>query len=154
VHSFFYGDQKFNYRLQYESIYRRSSGDLVRLLYQLLPFKCNDESRLFKIFAVFTDIRHLKMDGDISFSLIRLQNSLGFSFLNDKEKSDFSKRVLSKREIEILILLSQDMSSKQIADKLFISPLTMANHRKNMLMKTGSKSTIQLLMKSFQNGWI
>ncbi len=52
---------------------------------------------------------------------------------------------LSEREIEILRLICQEFTSAEIAEKLFLSPLTIETHRKRMLHKTNSKSVIGLM---------
>jgi len=51
----------------------------------------------------------------------------------------------SKREIEILKLLNDELTSQEIADKLVISFHTVESHRKNMLMKAGVKNTAGLI---------
>ena len=53
--------------------------------------------------------------------------------------------VLTEREKEILSLIARGYSSKQIAGDLKISEYTVANHRKNMLAKTGAKSSAELV---------
>jgi DNA-binding CsgD family transcriptional regulator len=53
---------------------------------------------------------------------------------------------LTHREHEILAHIANGLSNKEIADKLRISNNTVANHRKNMRMKMGVKSTIELLL--------
>ncbi|MDO9152160.1 MAG: response regulator transcription factor [Paludibacter sp.] len=50
------------------------------------------------------------------------------------------KEALSKREIDVLKLLANGMSNKEIADKLYISTHTVITHRKNLSHKTGIKS--------------
>lgn len=52
---------------------------------------------------------------------------------------------LTNREREILKLLLNEMSNKQIADKLFISERTVETHRKNLLRKTNSSNIVGLL---------
>jgi len=59
---------------------------------------------------------------------------------------------LSAREQEILVLLSDEMTSKEIAEKLFISVNTVETHRKNILLKTGSKTTTGAVKFAMQNG--
>ena len=61
---------------------------------------------------------------------------------------------LTDREMEILRLLCKHMSSKEIADELFISENTVKYHKKNMLQKTGFSSTIDLAFYMISNGWI
>lgn len=53
--------------------------------------------------------------------------------------------VLSEREREVVSLLLQGHSSKEISEKLFISKSTVDTHRRNILDKTGYKSTAELI---------
>lgn len=52
---------------------------------------------------------------------------------------------LTEREMEIITLIVQEKSSKEIAEILHISPKTVENHRQNILQKTGCRSTIGLV---------
>lgn len=49
--------------------------------------------------------------------------------------------ILSSREREVLKWMSEGLSSKQIADKLHISTLTVKKHRSNIMSKTDSKNS-------------
>ena len=59
---------------------------------------------------------------------------------------------LSKREIEVLELIVKENTSKQIAEKLFISKQTVDTHRINIMQKTGSKSLVGLIKYAYQKG--
>jgi DNA-binding NarL/FixJ family response regulator len=52
---------------------------------------------------------------------------------------------LTKREIEVLGLIAEGHTNKDIAEKLFISERTVTNHRSNLNQKTGSHNTASLL---------
>ncbi len=52
---------------------------------------------------------------------------------------------LTKREKEILSLLSAGKTSTGIAEELFLSPLTVDTHRKNMLQKFGVKNAPEMI---------
>ncbi|MDZ7650962.1 MAG: response regulator transcription factor [Cytophagales bacterium] len=54
--------------------------------------------------------------------------------------------VLTRREKEILKLLSDGLNGPEIAENLFLSPLTVETHRKNLLRKFNAHS-VQLLLK-------
>jgi len=58
---------------------------------------------------------------------------------------------LTHREKEILQLLSEGLSNKQIADLLFVSERTIIGHKSNLFTKTGCKSTISLLSYAIKN---
>lgn len=58
---------------------------------------------------------------------------------------DFLKSLnLTKREKEILLLLRDQLTNQQIADKLFLSVYTIETHRKNIMQKLGLKSPAAL----------
>ncbi|MBQ0120052.1 MAG: helix-turn-helix transcriptional regulator, partial [Bacteroidales bacterium] len=57
---------------------------------------------------------------------------------------------LTAREIGVLDLLSRGLSSKDIAEKLFISSNTVEYHRKQLLRKTESKNVAQLIGYAFR----
>lgn len=59
-----------------------------------------------------------------------------------KEKS--GPELLTKREKEILLMISQGFTDKEIAEKVFLSPLTITTHRKNILSKLGLKNKVEL----------
>lgn len=51
---------------------------------------------------------------------------------------------LSKREIEIIRLIVNDIPSQEIADRLFISPKTVETHRRNIFKKLDIHSAVAL----------
>ncbi|MFD1614227.1 response regulator transcription factor [Gelatiniphilus marinus] len=57
------------------------------------------------------------------------------------------KKLISPREEEVLKLVADGFSSKQIADKLFISNHTAITHRKNLIEKFKVKNTAQLIKR-------
>jgi len=52
---------------------------------------------------------------------------------------------ITKREKEILSLIAEGLTNNQIAEKLFISPLTVDSHRKNLLTKLNVNNTASLI---------
>lgn len=66
-----------------------------------------------------------------------------------KAKSDGPS--VSKREKEVLQLISQEMTTSEIAIELFISVTTVETHRKNMLKKLGLRNTAGLMRYAFEH---
>jgi DNA-binding NarL/FixJ family response regulator len=62
--------------------------------------------------------------------------------------------VFSQREREVLTLLSQGKSSKEIAESLFITERTVESHRRNMIEKGKVKNTVELIAYAFSLGVI
>lgn len=74
------------------------------------------------------------------------------SSLNRKTKRPESND-LTKREIEILINICTGLSNSDIAKQLFISKRTVDKHRENILLKTQSKNTAELVVYAIKNGF-
>jgi DNA-binding NarL/FixJ family response regulator len=55
------------------------------------------------------------------------------------------KPKLTNRELEVLKGIVDELSSQEIADKLFISKRTVDNHRKGLLLKTGARNMAGLI---------
>lgn len=75
---------------------------------------------------------------------------------NAKQESK-EKNILdsfTRRELEVLQLVSQGFSNADIADKLGISPRTVGGHRNNMLSKSGLKNTAALVSFALKNNAI
>jgi len=58
---------------------------------------------------------------------------------------------LTKRELEILKLIAQEHTTKEIAEKLFLSPSTIETHRKNLIKKVHAKGSIELALFAVKN---
>jgi DNA-binding NarL/FixJ family response regulator len=59
---------------------------------------------------------------------------------------------LTKRELQVLELLVEGMTNKEIAEKIFLSKRTVETHRKNLIEKTHSKNTSALIRYAICNG--
>ena len=73
-----------------------------------------------------------------------------YQFSERKEK----KHSLTKRELEILHLITQAMSNKEIARELFISDQTVSVHRKNIMRKLGVSNTAGLVKIAYDNSLV
>jgi DNA-binding NarL/FixJ family response regulator len=58
---------------------------------------------------------------------------------------------LTRREEEVLQMICKGFTTKEISDLLFISQKTVEGHKTNLLSKTNSKNTINLMLYAFKN---
>lgn len=61
---------------------------------------------------------------------------------------------LTHREQEVLELILRELTSREIAEKLFISKQTVDSHRISLMEKTGSKSVVGLIKYALRNHFI
>lgn len=64
------------------------------------------------------------------------------------------KAILTPREVEIVKLIAEDKTNKEIAQHLFISERTVETHRKNIMRKTHTGTVVSLLKYVREQGII
>jgi DNA-binding NarL/FixJ family response regulator len=73
--------------------------------------------------------------------------------LSKREHTFFDKsNKLTTREIEVLQMICREFSTEEIASTLFVSPLTINNHRRSLISKTGAKNVAGLVTYAIRNG--
>ena len=68
--------------------------------------------------------------------------------------TDAAYGTLTPREQEVMRLLAEGLSTKVVAERLFISPKTVENHRANIMNKLDLHSTIELIRYAAKLGLI
>lgn len=71
-----------------------------------------------------------------------------------KEKNQDIRNALSQREKEVLGLIVQEYTSREIADKLHISKQTVDTHRINIMQKTNCQTLVGLIKYAIQSGFV
>lgn len=111
------------------------SGDFFQLHHELCPYRFQDETLLFN-FLYDTSVQEF------------IKAFLGIQKLGATCNGLQRETKISHRESEVLNLLSEGFSSKQIADKLFISTQTVLSHRKHLIEKFSARNTAQLIKRA------
>ena len=62
--------------------------------------------------------------------------------------------VITRREVEILQLIADELTNPEIAEKLCISLHTVENHRNRILQKLGVRNTAGLIKRAIEQGLI
>jgi len=76
------------------------------------------------------------------------------NYLDRARRGDVPARVITDREEEILKLVAEGHSSKEIADLLVISIKTVERHRANLLQKLGLRDRLELTRYAIRAGLI
>jgi DNA-binding NarL/FixJ family response regulator len=86
----------------------------------------------------------------VVFELMRL--GLTDNIPKEQVYTEFNQ--LTEREIDIIKLIANELSSNAIAEKLFIAPKTVETHRHNILRKLGVKNTVGIIKYAIKNGLV
>jgi DNA-binding NarL/FixJ family response regulator len=105
---------------------------------------CNEET-LFK-----TIIEVLKKGYYFNDNMVRLIHKS----LVDKKKKNNSQLYYSTRELEVIESLCDGLTTAEIADKLFISPRTVETHKQNLMEKTQTRNSVELVLYAIKNGLV
>jgi DNA-binding NarL/FixJ family response regulator len=89
---------------------------------------------------------------DKSYISIEILNEI----LKYPEKASFNvlESELTEREIEVLLLICKGLTNNEIADKLVLSKRTVDKHRENLLQKSQSKNTVNLVIYAIKSGFL
>ena len=62
--------------------------------------------------------------------------------------------LISPREKEVVTLVAEGLTTKEIAEKLFLSKHTIESHRQNILLKLDIKNSAELVRYAIKRGWV
>ncbi|PKD16626.1 hypothetical protein APR41_07390 [Salegentibacter salinarum] len=151
-----------DYKVLYTYILKDYEDSRRVMLHQATPLSQDSEGQFVHVFSIHTDISHLtnqsveevsflNINGDTSYLNVCTKNGR-FDPKTDRERN--IKNNLSERELEITKMLAKGLNADEIAGKLFISSHTVRTHRKNILKKTNSRNTTQLVSRCIAAGFI
>jgi DNA-binding CsgD family transcriptional regulator len=146
-------DKILNYKVRYDYRVRKTDGTYIRVLQQTVTLEHDEKGALLRTFIVYTDISLLKKEGKPILSLIGLEGEPSYIDI-DVEKIYQPSSFLSNREREIIVMMIDGKVTKEIAHILGISKLTVDTYRKNLLQKTGTRTSSELVAKAIREGWV
>lgn len=73
---------------------------------------------------------------------------------DEAEEETFSSSILSEREIEIIQLIADGFTTKDIAQRLYLSFHTVGTHRRNIFRKLNVRNSSELIIHSLRKGII
>lgn len=145
------------YKLSYCFRFKIADGSYQLFQHQAIILTTDKEGGFAKSLNIHTNINHLTTKNNFKASLIGIMDEpsyLNIDVYNPNPISLDEKFPLTKREMEVIKLISEGLSSIEISKALFISEDTVKTHRKNALSKSECKNIHQLVAKCIQEGWI
>jgi DNA-binding CsgD family transcriptional regulator len=118
-----------------------ASGKTVRINHRTIFVEMDQDGNPLVDFNICTDISSIKPSGP-SILTIKSEDRLIREIHFDIQDHGYT---FSKRELDILSLVSRGLNSTEIGKELFISFHTVNTHRKNMLHRTNCKNSSELV---------
>lgn len=145
-----------DYKVSYSFRLKTKDHKIKMILHQVITLVTQGD-KIHYVFGIHSDITHLKTPTEDRISFIGLNGAPSyFSLSTDPETllQPPAKLNLSLREMEIISLLAEGHSSKEIATQLHISHHTVDTHRRNLLKKAGVQNTLELVAICLKMGLI
>ena len=104
-----------------------------------------------------TDLSHLQVELKCMMTLVDpSENKFNFFSASIENQSflQLDLPTISKREHEILLLMTKGLNSPEISKELFISYHTVENHKRNLRLKTKTKTSAELIHYVWSNNLI
>jgi DNA-binding CsgD family transcriptional regulator len=150
AHNLFLAEKGFKL-LSTKFLVRNAKGKFINVLSQCFIFYSEVPYKSVFVFEVHTNIdwskkhksgHHYYLGDDLS------------NFRYPDEELLKIAEVFSKREFDILHLLEKGYSTEHIAEALFLSPLTIKTHRRNILHKSGKANITELIFDLKEHGYL
>lgn len=120
-------------------------GRSMRCYINLIPIEFNDQNNPTLIMMSFQEVSHLVKGEDYCMRGIFGEDDKKVFVYYSNEDRTIDSEIISEREREVLLYISQGLDTKQIAGEMKISNNTVDNHRRNMLARTGTRDTTALI---------
>ena len=138
-------EKSMKYKVQGDYRFQKNDGTYVRILHQAVVCSQYPDGSPSRALGIHTDISHLKLHGTPVLSYIGLDGEPSFVDVKVGKPLIKFKILLSSRECDVINLLAQGKSYKEIANTLFISTETVRRHLANIYRKLNVKSKIEAL---------
>jgi DNA-binding CsgD family transcriptional regulator len=133
------------YLFSKDYLYRKRDGTFSHVFQKGMVLKSDSNGNIQLTLHIVTDITHIKKEDTGSLILVGPNNQNHIYSFEIKSQILSDHGSMTRRETEILALLAQKMDTKHIAAKLFLSPHTVDQHRRNLLKKLNCVDTTGLV---------
>ena len=130
-----------------DGLLKNGSGSYIHFLQQAVCIEIDDAGNSILFLSYCHDVTHLKKNKTANLIITEPGEIKMWNFNFETKQLD-EIQSLSKQEKIILNFLARGKSSKEIAEELFISPLTVDKHRRNLLKKTNCIDTTAMITYS------
>jgi DNA-binding CsgD family transcriptional regulator len=147
-------DELPEYRVTFNHRYIRNDGSISQFLQEGTLSNSDDTNLPVLNLKVFAEIGDFKTDETMVLSIFRYSADHGYKKVSTRVYGNSNDSHLSHREIEIIKLCLEGLSSKMIAEKLNLSIHTVKNHKRNSMEKTLTHNITELIHLCIKSHWL
>lgn len=135
---------------------KTASGNYELFHHQAVLTWEDEDKNLVQSINIHTNIHHITKQNPYTVLMTGIGHRKDFIQVKiENPVLQFGSEInLTKRETEILSLIAKGYSGPEISKMLILSEHTVRTHRKNILAKTSSRNSKELLKKAFEWGLI
>lgn len=143
-----------DYIFSFNHRYIRRDGSVSQFLHEGSLILSKENCLPVLNLKVFYELGDMKTDDNLLLSIFRYEEDKGYQKVFSKVYLTVQNSLLSDREIEIVKLCHEGMSSKMIADRLNISIHTVKNHKRKIMKKTETHNITELIHFCLKSHWL
>lgn len=143
-----------DYRVIFNHRYIRKDQSVSQFMHEGALIVAENGKIPFLNLKVFTEIADIKPDETMILTIFRYSAEHGYRKVFSNVYRGKHASCLSERELEVVKLCHEGMSSKMIAEKLNLSIHTVKNHKRNCMAKTNTHNITELIHLCIQNHWL
>jgi len=143
-----------DYTFVFNHRYIRNDGRISQFMHEgSISFS---EDKLLPVLnlKVFFEIAERNTDNTITLTIFKFSNDHGYQKVLTKVYGLSKNSLLTERELEVIRLCHEGLSSKMIAEKLRLSFHTIKNHKRNCMEKTMTHNITELIHFCLKNKWL
>jgi len=137
-------------------IYRmhHNTGRVMHMFHQSVPLYIDENRNIIYALQIVSEMP-FAFQMKLPRGVMSYEDALGrMHHVNLHEKHDGPVKKITKREQQILRMLTRGLNSQTIAEDVSLSIHTVNKHRQNLLNKTGCRNTAELIEYAFRVGWL
>ena len=129
-----------NVKISLNYMFKNGLGEYLQILHRPVILEVDENNKPTLVLNITHHVDHIKRDDSIGGIIITGDENFIFDY-DLEEKCIEPPKKISDQEMKILQLLGKGLDTREIADKLFISPHTVDTHRRNIIKKTSCMDT-------------
>lgn len=149
-----------NYKFSYALREKTKDGSFQLFLMQTITLSVNVNGALEKVMGIHANISAITTENSRKLSIMDITGKKTIQavevFRNElgADSPPLKLPKFTKREREVILLIGEGLTTKEISGNLIVSEETIISHRKNILYKSGCRNTAQLIAFCVRNGLI